>query len=413
MGEILISAKVWELKDGIITKISINDVIFKIERLEENIIKKPEPVEQVETKRCIQCGEVKPLSEFYRRKDSKDGFNNRCKKCLDEYQKLHKQGLIPKRTKPKASANYGGISILPEVADRIREALSSRKNANLRSIIKEYYPNVSRKSVKKYEWAYKRYLKESEPEKFGDVIGDKANRKKDYTGKILGYVGHTPIIDTVLEEFKEAVSKNRSVKKVMRNFFPTYKTSTHRSLVTTYKRWVREQEGKELDIKPKKSERHLPEDTVGYCETYQTLIKKDEYDDVLRVINIVEYDYQPTAEAIRNRSTIPKHRVAATLRYLQDENIVKYRINEFGKPVYFTVNKKETNPVLEVMDYGNFTLEEISKRVGWDNKKTREALVDLKNKNKIEIVFDDTGHIVYKKIKRNRIIKEDQKKTGD
>jgi len=35
-------------------------------------------------KKCSKCGQIKPLLEYYRRKDSKDGFEGRCKKCANK-----------------------------------------------------------------------------------------------------------------------------------------------------------------------------------------------------------------------------------------------------------------------------------------------------------------------------------------
>lgn len=37
----------------------------------------------MDTKQCSKCGEVKPLSAYYRRRDSKDGKEGRCKSCAD------------------------------------------------------------------------------------------------------------------------------------------------------------------------------------------------------------------------------------------------------------------------------------------------------------------------------------------
>lgn len=39
------------------------------------------------TKQCTKCGETKPLSEFYKRKASKDGLASRCKECVAKYGK--------------------------------------------------------------------------------------------------------------------------------------------------------------------------------------------------------------------------------------------------------------------------------------------------------------------------------------
>lgn len=39
------------------------------------------------TKTCSQCGETKPLSEFYKQKNYKDGYRGKCRNCFDAYNK--------------------------------------------------------------------------------------------------------------------------------------------------------------------------------------------------------------------------------------------------------------------------------------------------------------------------------------
>lgn len=44
---------------------------------------------------CSKCGEVKPISEFYKRKSSKDGLRSECKACsiarVSEYNAIHNE----------------------------------------------------------------------------------------------------------------------------------------------------------------------------------------------------------------------------------------------------------------------------------------------------------------------------------
>jgi 5-methylcytosine-specific restriction endonuclease McrA len=40
-------------------------------------------------KKCTKCGEEKPLSEFYKRSDAKDGLSHWCKPCMDAKRKAN------------------------------------------------------------------------------------------------------------------------------------------------------------------------------------------------------------------------------------------------------------------------------------------------------------------------------------
>jgi len=55
-------------------------------------------------KRCIKCGEEKESKEFPKRKLSKDGFRNDCKKC---YNKQKKEWAENNPEKRKNMAQYG------------------------------------------------------------------------------------------------------------------------------------------------------------------------------------------------------------------------------------------------------------------------------------------------------------------
>lgn len=51
---------------------------------------------------CSKCKEIKKLSEFYKNKSQKDGYNNWCKECVKEYKKENKEE-ISKQTNKKIS----------------------------------------------------------------------------------------------------------------------------------------------------------------------------------------------------------------------------------------------------------------------------------------------------------------------
>lgn len=55
--------------------------------------------DNIQVKKCSKCGDVKPVSEFYRQSAAKDGFRVWCKKCEKDlskkrYYKNRKTALI-------------------------------------------------------------------------------------------------------------------------------------------------------------------------------------------------------------------------------------------------------------------------------------------------------------------------------
>lgn len=64
----------------------------------------------MKTKVCTKCGEEKPLSEFYKSKREKDGYNYWCKSCQKEYYQENKKQLIKKSK--EYNKNHPEIHIL-------------------------------------------------------------------------------------------------------------------------------------------------------------------------------------------------------------------------------------------------------------------------------------------------------------
>ena len=76
--------------------------------------------EKLTEKQCTKCGEVKPISEFYRRTASKDGYQPYCKSCL-------------KRNRRKHVGN-----------ERERERLKRAEERRELAWYREHYPQVGR-----------------------------------------------------------------------------------------------------------------------------------------------------------------------------------------------------------------------------------------------------------------------------
>jgi len=63
-------------------------------------------VEQIVSKQCSKCGEIKPVSEFYKRSLSKDGFCSDCKICWDRRQAEYDKSPKGRITRLKAGKKW-------------------------------------------------------------------------------------------------------------------------------------------------------------------------------------------------------------------------------------------------------------------------------------------------------------------
>ena len=61
-------------------------------------------------RRCIDCDEIKPLSEFHRDNGRKDGYKKRCRACCGVGTQTHKG--ITTRTRPAIAVTKATDEIL-------------------------------------------------------------------------------------------------------------------------------------------------------------------------------------------------------------------------------------------------------------------------------------------------------------
>ena len=78
-------------------------------------------------KTCRQCKQSLPISEYYRNRDTADGFLTRCKQCFNEYQKQHKFADDKKQQKRERR----------RVGERIPEWLLVRKTGSLGDLVEQ------------------------------------------------------------------------------------------------------------------------------------------------------------------------------------------------------------------------------------------------------------------------------------
>ena len=82
-------------------------------------------------KKCSNCGELKPFSEFYKKKCSKDGLQSQCKMCNKKYYENNKEKMKEYRENNK---------------EKIKEYYENNKEK-----VKEYYENNKEKMKEYYE----------------------------------------------------------------------------------------------------------------------------------------------------------------------------------------------------------------------------------------------------------------------
>ncbi len=63
----------------------------KLTRLTKaNIVPSEEDVSEKDGKVCPRCGQYKPFSAFNKKTHSVDGYQNYCRDCIHEYQKVYR-----------------------------------------------------------------------------------------------------------------------------------------------------------------------------------------------------------------------------------------------------------------------------------------------------------------------------------
>lgn len=81
-------------------------------------------------KTCTQCDEEKPLTEFNKRKESRDGLTPSCRRCISQRRKALDTGLVVSTVAPRLSRDQKK-DVYTAVIVRMREqGLTSMHTTN-------------------------------------------------------------------------------------------------------------------------------------------------------------------------------------------------------------------------------------------------------------------------------------------
>ena len=140
----------------------------------------------VRTKKCTDCGEIKPITEFYKRKESKDGHQSICKECSKRYnQKWNRDN---KERKKKYNAQWNRDN--PEYQAQWREdnkehikeyqAQWKQDNPEYKKEYKAQYYQNNKEHIKEYMVQWNRDNKEHKKEYNAQWNRDNPEYKKEY-----------------------------------------------------------------------------------------------------------------------------------------------------------------------------------------------------------------------------------------
>ena len=291
----------------------------------------------------------------------------------------------------------GSVPIYCNILREVKIAYAT--GMDIKEVIEAWYPEMKPRSIDKYVWAYRKELGLINPirkPKFSAIV----------RGDVVATVGHNHIYANILKDFNEALEKGNSLKRVFKKYSPEAKKSTLTTYVSLYKRYLKQIKNVNVKSKSIKQKQITPFDAIGYDSTYATWVRRDEAEKVLRACRLVEFEYEPTSKGIISRTDLAKNRVMATIHFLIKQGRIKKKIGSMGNYIYQEASQFKKNLsdgdaeeiILEILNYGNFTVDEIRQRSGFTDKRTRELLNQLADKKRVQLNFDGTGQTVYRRL---------------
>ena len=136
------------------------------------------------TKICTKCSVEKPLTEYYKHPETKDGYNKKCKGCFKLYHQDNrerqlakmKQRSIEKKDEIKIKNKQYYLENKNQIKSKVKNWQKNNKQ-KIREIQRSYEPQYNQKYPERRLWRNLLYR----------VLGVNGNPKTNSTYKMLGY----------------------------------------------------------------------------------------------------------------------------------------------------------------------------------------------------------------------------------
>ena len=153
----------------------------------------------METKKCLKCGQTKPVDDFYKKDSNKDGYHKKCKRCICDDRKIYQQQNKEKIAKVKQIHRLNHKAEIAkknkEYRDKNREILSEKKRES-------YYKNwtfnkkQSRKYYQKNSDRLKQYAKEYRKNNMEKILQYQLSNSENLKQKHYTYLRSPAIYTT-------------------------------------------------------------------------------------------------------------------------------------------------------------------------------------------------------------------------
>ena len=155
-----------------------------------------------QTKKCRDCGEEKPLSQYYKHKGLKDGHYSECKTCKDAYTRAYYENNKEKIIQYRVDYNRTHErKHYRDIDSRLRQLLKSAESRNTLELTQEEAKEIWNKQ--NGICAYAKLPLTTKANQFNTVSLDRIDSSKHYTKDNVQFV--CAAVNRMKQEYAEEI----------------------------------------------------------------------------------------------------------------------------------------------------------------------------------------------------------------